>query len=35
MAILTEEVKRQALAAWDNKKDSFICFATGNTYPIR
>lgn len=35
MAVINEEMKRKALEAYENKRDTFICFATGNTYPIK
>ena len=37
MAIIRtdDEWKQKALDAWDNKKDTFTCFATGNTYPVK
>ena len=35
MAIITDEMKRKAQEAFDNKTDSYNCFATGNTYAVK
>jgi len=35
MAIIREDVKQKAREAFENRKDSFVCFADGKTYPVK
>ena len=35
MAIIRDDWKQKALAAWEDKKNRFTCFATGSTYPVK
>ncbi len=32
---ISEELKKQGQAAYDNNTDYYICYATGNTYPVK
>ena len=32
---ISEELKKQGQAAYDNNNDYYTCIATGNTYPVK